>query len=265
MKIFELIDKESHISIGCLLYYEIEKAFIIELQDYLTEWTAPLLFAEAVKQNKFTVSRELSLLWVKERIIPSGRQNISSILANAHLSTYNEIDFLERSKGKCSQDHLFLSKLDTIPKFVMKRMQHNLKECFLCDNTCLLCFFNDGTVRKINLQDLQNIKGVEKILSNELLLQSYHIAAGGYCVTFNDSIDIPSNLLHNEGISIPLSLDDFLCFARNNLVDSTESCAILECSRQNLAYYVSKGTLNPVKKAVKGNLYTKGNILSCRE
>ena len=46
MKVFELIDGEVHISIGCLLYYEKEKSFIIELQDNLTESTAPLLFAE---------------------------------------------------------------------------------------------------------------------------------------------------------------------------------------------------------------------------
>lgn len=41
--------------------FEKEKSFIIELQDYISEWTAPLLFAEAVKQHKYTVSRELSL------------------------------------------------------------------------------------------------------------------------------------------------------------------------------------------------------------
>lgn len=262
MKIFELIDDEANISVGCLLYYEKEKSFIIELQDDLTEWTAPLLFAEAVKQNRFTVSRELSLLWVKERIIPSDRQNISNILANAHLSVYNEIDLLERSKGKCSQDHISLRRLDSIPEFVVRRMQNNLKEFVWCGGTFFLSFFNDGTVRKINLLDLSKTMGVEKIVSNELVLQSGHIAAGGYCVTFNDSIDIPAYFLYKSGISIPLSLNDFLCFVRNNIVDSTESCSILECSRQNLSYLVSKNVLTPIKKDVKGNLYTKGNILN---
>lgn len=147
----------------------------------------------------------------------------------------------------------------------MQKMQCNLKEYVLCENNNLLCFFNDGTVRKINLQDLLEINDVEKIRSNDLVLKSGHIAAGGYCVTFNDSIDISANCLYKSGISIPLSLDDFLMFVKNNMVDSTESCAILECSRQNLAYLVSKKKLTPVKKDVKGNLYTKGNILNCRE
>jgi len=265
MKLYELIDGESNISIGCLLYYEKEKSFVIELQDNLTEWTAPLLFAEAVKQNKYTISRELSLLWVKERIIPSGRQNISSILANAHLSSYNEIDFLECSSGKCSQDHIFLKKLASIPDFVMKRMQQNLKECVPCGEGNLLCFFNDGTVRKIDLHELIEITDIVKILSNKLVLQSGHIAAGGYCFTFNDTIDISSNILYEAGISIPLSLDDFLCFVKSNMVDSTECGAILECSRQNLAYLVSKNKLTPVKKEVKGNLYTRGNIYKSYE
>lgn len=265
MKIFELIDGEEHISIGCLIYYEKEKSFVIELQDNLTEWTAPLLFAQAVKHKRFTVSRELSLLWVKERIIPSGRQNISSILANARISNYNEIDFLERSKGRCSQDDIFLSKLDSIPSFVAKRMQCNLREYVFCGGTSFLGFFKDGTVRKIDLSKLSGIEGIDKILSNEKVLQSGHIAVGGYCVTFNDSIDIMANQLYTAGVAIPLSLDDFLCFVNNNIVDSTESCAILECSRQNLSYLVSKDKLTPVKKDVKGNLYTKGNIMNCCE
>lgn len=265
MKIFELIDNEAHISIGCLLYYEKEKSFIIELQDNLTEWTAPLLFAEAVKHNKYTVYRELSLRWVKERIIPSGRQNISSILANAKLSAYNEIDLLERSKGKCSQDNIFLREMDSIPEFVAERMRHNLTEFVFCGGTHFLIFFSDGTVRKIDLNELAEIEGIEKILSNKLVLQSGQIAAGGYCVTFNDSIDVPASLLYSAGIAIPLTLDDFLCFVQNNIVDSSECCSILECSRQNLAYLVSKNKLSPVKKDVKGNLYTKGNILGCGE
>lgn len=37
------------------------------------------------------------------------------------------------NKGKCSQDYIFLRKIDSIPEFVAKRMQRNLKECVICD------------------------------------------------------------------------------------------------------------------------------------
>ena len=48
MKIFEIIDAELELSMGVLLYYEKEKTCIIELQEYLDEWTAPLLFTSYV-------------------------------------------------------------------------------------------------------------------------------------------------------------------------------------------------------------------------
>jgi len=41
--------------------------------------------------------RDLSFLWVKERIIPSGRQNISAILKNHKMDAYDEMKFLELS------------------------------------------------------------------------------------------------------------------------------------------------------------------------
>ena len=51
MKIFEIFDEENEISIGVLLYYEKEGTYIIELQEYLDEWTAPLLFACYVRKK----------------------------------------------------------------------------------------------------------------------------------------------------------------------------------------------------------------------
>ena len=50
MKIFEIIDAENAFLAGVLLYYEKEKNCIVELPEYLDEWTAPLLFISYVKQ-----------------------------------------------------------------------------------------------------------------------------------------------------------------------------------------------------------------------
>ena len=43
-------------------------------------------------------SKDISLMWVKERIIPSGRQNIGSILKKHRLNKYSEMDILWLSK-----------------------------------------------------------------------------------------------------------------------------------------------------------------------
>ena len=50
MKIFQIIDEENALLAGILLYYEKAKTCIIELPEYLDEWTAPLLFASYVKK-----------------------------------------------------------------------------------------------------------------------------------------------------------------------------------------------------------------------
>lgn len=39
---------------------------------------------------------------------------------------------------------------------------------------------------------------------------------------------------------------------------------MLDCSRQNLAYLISKDVLRPMKKDVKGNLFLKGEVIRCR-
>ena len=85
MKSFEIIDAELGISIGILLYYEGSAEFIIELQDNLDEWTAPLLLTSFVKKGVFTIPRDISFLWVKKRIIPSERQNIAYIVKKEQL------------------------------------------------------------------------------------------------------------------------------------------------------------------------------------
>ena len=54
MKSYEIIDTEEHRSVGILLYYEKKKDFIIELQENLNEWTAPLLFTNLVKKGIYT-------------------------------------------------------------------------------------------------------------------------------------------------------------------------------------------------------------------
>lgn len=261
MKIFEIIDDESKSEIGVLLYFEKKKEFIIELREDLDEWTAPLLFTKLVKNKVFTVPRDLAYLWVKERIIPSGRQNISDILKTHKMQSYDEMKFLEISRGRCSQDSMYIKRVYELPEYILERRKKLVTECVVCENHVLLCFFADGAVKKIELEHLKDVNDISKVLRNEKLYQSCQVGTGGYSVTFNDSIDIPASVLYEKGMSIPLSRNDFLCFARNNILDTTESCVLLECSRQNLAYMVKQEQLVPVKNDMKGNLYLKGDVI----
>ena len=58
-----------------------------------------------------------------------------------------------------------------------------------------------------------------------------------------------------------MRMKDFKAFVKKNILDTTESCSMLECSRQNISYMVSQGQLAPVKEQVRGNLYLKGDVL----
>lgn len=55
--------------------------------------------------------------------------------------------------------------------------------------------------------------------------------------------------------------EDLIEYMQHNLKDTGETCETLECTRQNMAYYLSKGYIKPIKENVKGNMFLKGDIL----
>ncbi len=251
-------------SVGVLLYFEKEKTFIVELKETLDEWTAPLLFAAYVKKGMFTMPRDMSLAWVRGRIVPSDRQNIGAILRNHKLKEYDEDKLLELSDGRCSQDDLVVRRTDRLPVYVSRRMARNVTDVMPFGESSLLCFFADDSVRKIELSELKKVAQTEKILRNRELFLSGRVGAGGYYVTFDDTIDIPASVLYRAGIKIPLSGKDFDLYVQRNTLDTSEACQTLSCTRQNLSYLVKQGQLKPVKESACGSLYRKGDILKTR-
>lgn len=260
MKAYEIIDESILTSVGTLLYYEKDNTCIIELKTGLDEWTAPLLFTAYVKKGIYTIPRDISFLWVKERVIPSGRQNISDILNSHHLEAYDEMKFLEISSGRCSQDSLCIKKIDALPDYVLERQRKVIIECMLLDENRILCFFADDTVKVIFLKDLASLDDIDKVISNNSLYQTGTLGTGGYYITFNNSIDIPAQALYEVGRDIPLTLTDFKSFVQKNVLDTSECCERLNCSRQNVAYMIHKDMLHPIKEEVRGNLFLKGEV-----
>lgn len=258
MKIYEIYDREAGSLTGALLYYEKAETFVIELSENLDEWRAPLLLAGLVKKGIYTVPRQLSAVWVAERIIPNTRQNVKSILAQHKLKSYDELKFLEISRGECAQDALYLKPVKELPDYVCKRMQKNITECVVCEDDSLLLFFQNGEIKKV---DLSSIPDTEKILANRKLLDSASVSAGGFSVTFLDSIDISRDILYEKGELVPLKQSDFLGFIEKNTLDTTQCCNLLQCSRQNLTYRIKQEQLKPVRENLKGNLFLKGDVL----
>lgn len=67
MKIYEIMDSENNLSIGVLQYFEKERACVIELQEYLDEWNAPLLFTSFVKKKYIYDTAGYQLLMDKRK------------------------------------------------------------------------------------------------------------------------------------------------------------------------------------------------------
>ena len=131
----------------------------------------------------------------------------------------------------------------------------------VCDGWKILCFFENDIVKRVDMTELSYVDGISKIINNKKLYQSCKVGTGGYSITFGDAIDISSSILYEHGDILPISRNDFICFARNNLLDTSECCELLECSRQNVSYMIRHEQLNPIKEDIKGNLYLKGEVV----
>ena len=260
MKTYEIYDQENDLSIGVLLYYEKEKSFVIELAPDLDEWTAPLLLTALVKRGVYTIPRDISLLWVKGRVVPSERQNIQAILSAHKLKKYDEMKLLEITEGRCPQDSMIIRKIDALPGYVTERRKKNLTDCLVSEHGYWICFFADDTVRKVSFLKLWDNEELQ-IPDNPELLRSAKVGTDGYCVTLDDAYDIPASVLYETGTLIPLRPDDFVSYVTNNALDTSQSCELLECSRQNLSYLIKQGQLQPIREEVKGSLFRKGDIL----
>ena len=265
MKSYAIYDEQLNrkAAIGYLFYYEKAQQFIIELCRDLDEWDAPILFQKFVKERIYTIPRDVSFLWVKERVIPSGRQNIGTILKNHKLKNYSEMALLQLSKGKCSQDDCYIESVteSEIPEEIRNRTMENLSECFPTTDGRIVCMFRDNTVRKIELSKLENkYKDVSYILHNDNLRNSAKVGVGGYSVVFNESIEIEVNDLRRVGELLPLTADDFKGYIHRTVVDTTKACEMLGCSRQNLAYLVKEGKITPIINGSKENLYARCDV-----
>lgn len=265
MRIFSIIDKEGRrkTTLGYLLCYEKAKQFVVELDSNLDEWTAPVLFQGLVKRGIYTIPSDISRLWVQERVIPSGRQNIGDILRNAHLKEYDELALLALSKGKCSQDNCYLAEISEkeLPEEIQERRKKNVKDCCVIADGKLLCMYYDEVVQKVDPVDLVAYHSqVGHVLKNEALLRSVRVGVGGYGITFNESIAVATADLRAVGVDVGIRQSDVCCMLESLVIDTTTACNRLGCSRQALAYWVKLQKLKPIILGTKENLYLVSEI-----
>ena len=91
-----------------LNYDEKLKQFTIDIPEDVTKKEAPFMMSIFLEKGIRHIDAEWSMRWVKERIIPSSRQNIGQILRENKMERYDEFQMLMKNEGRSCQDELYL-------------------------------------------------------------------------------------------------------------------------------------------------------------
>ena len=265
MRVFAIRDESlSGKVLGYLIYYINPKAFYIELIPGIDEWEAPLILSAFVKRGEYSIGSYWSCIWVQQRIIPQDRQNIGQILRDNGLSSYDELELLLLSMGRCAQDDCYLEELsdDMFPEELLSRWQYKLEDVVPTDNYRLLAFFRTGEVKMVDMKELvQNVPSCEPFLQTEERFNSVELQPDGYGIMWNEHAAISDLMLYRSGTSLHLSLDDFCRFVQYRVVNSAEAAAILDCSRQNINDLIRRDKLHPVRNDARNKLFLRNEVI----
>lgn len=266
MRIFA-IKSEADISkkeLAYLLYYEKERSFYIELPEEADPWETPLLLSSFLKRGEKTINSYWSLMWVRQRIIPSDRQNIGQVLKENGMEEYDEFKLLMSGQGRCAQDDYFLEEVseDKLLEDFSYRYEKRIEDVVPLKKGYLLVFFRNGKVKKVSIKKIADFDlHMSAIINQETLFNKVMIQPGGYGVYWNERAMIADYALYAYGKEIDLSIEDFCSFVSNRVVGTAEAMELLSCSRQNINDLVKRGKLSPIKTEQKNTLFLKSEIL----
>lgn len=265
MKIFAIRDDETvNKDLAYLIYYEKDKKFYIELPDNADLWETPLILSSFLKKGIKTINSYWSKLWVQQRIVPTDRQNLGSILKENDLSEYDEYELLVKSKGRCAQDNYYIIPVDVniIQSEFADRYEKKVDNVVPLKNNRVLVFFRNGEIKICNISKICNDnRYFGPVLSSSSVFEKVSVEAGGYGIKWGENAMISDHELYECGEIVPLELDDFVSFITNTVVSSAEAAELMNCSRQNVNDLVTRGKLHPVKAEQKNTLFLKSEIM----
>ena len=266
MKIFAIRDAadQSNKDLAYLFYYEINRKFYIELPEKADPWETPLLLASFVKNGEQSINSYWSRVWVQQRIVPSDRQNIGQILRDNGLKSYDEFALLILASGRCEQDDYYLVPIaeSALPAQIVRRLNRKIEDVVSLQNSCLLVFFRDGTIRKCDLSAyFEKEKRFSILTKRPEYFARVQIQTGGYGVQWDENLTISYSTLYKMGNRVPLTAEDFKAFASERVINAAEAAEILNCSRQYINELVKADKLHPIKATEKNTLFLKSEVL----
>lgn len=96
--------------VATLLYNEADKSFGIEILKNADVAKLPISLKIHAEQDRYLLNESFSIDWVRSRICPPSRQNISTILHEIGLDEYDEFGLISYTKGRCMMDDLYLKE-----------------------------------------------------------------------------------------------------------------------------------------------------------
>ena len=265
MRVFAIKDESltTNKVLGYLIYYENAKAFYIELPDDADPWETPLILSSFIKHGEHSINSYWSRIWVEQRIIPQERQNIGQVLRDNGLSEYDPFTLLMLSMGRCEQDQYYLEELhtDSLPEMLYARWTYKLEDVVPLDHNRLLVFFRSGGVKIVDVGAIDNRPDACKpFLRRPQRFHQVSVQPDGYGVWWNEQAAIADRVLFEHGMDVPLSLEDFCRFVQLRVINATEACRILDCSRQNIDDLMRRGKLHPIRTDDKYKLFLKNEV-----
>ena len=268
MKIYAIRNDNYSEVASYLIYSRAEKQFVIEITKDADEWKTPLLISSFLKRNITTVDPFHSKEWVKQRIVPTDRQNLGQILRDNGLKEYDEYELLLLGNGRCAQDDHYIDEIifDELPADIQERMNKRIKGAVpICNGQYLVHLF-DGSIKKCNISDIsksnKRLESMFRLYPSEM--DNARPLTDGYGFGWGDDLCILYPVLYREGTDLPINYSELTSAIQNSLVSSAEAGDILDCSRQYINELVRKGRLKPIKFSGKNPLFLKSDVINIR-
>ena len=96
--------------VGTLSYNSETRQFAMTIDNDVAIADLPLSLEGFANRNKYVLSHEDVLRWIRGRICPPGRHNIRDILRASGLNEYDEFGLLMVTGAKCDKDALYMEK-----------------------------------------------------------------------------------------------------------------------------------------------------------
>lgn len=108
-----LIREKGKKPVAELFYDENSCEYSLKIYENVNTKDMPAILMILAEQGRFEVGDDIARMFVKERVIPSDRQNIGDILATYGFKFYDEFLFLVADEGRCCMDDFYLEKVST--------------------------------------------------------------------------------------------------------------------------------------------------------